>query len=805
MVARTPTHAKGRLLAGSLIDEQIERELESVRRGAERYRKECDDAIRRGEGASLKPAEKLMVLWFRDVSEAIRQDLRSTARGERKVVGQQHSDLLLNMIDHDRLALIVMHETISHCMSEGGLATFTRLAYSVGRAVLAEVSCDELRKNHREAWDTIQVRMSRMTPRRILQYSKPQIGDHRWNRTCLVQSGTRLLWNFCTTAMLPSDDGNFRQLAFLIETVQRGGKRVRVVRCMPATVDAIERGHASRQHMRPRYMPMVVTPLSWHDDEQGGYLRIRTPFIAKPTPEQKRALAAADLRDVHQCLDALSATAWEVDRDILDVMKEVWDDGGGRLRIPRAENFPMPDRVPPEMGEEAIKKNKAARSEVWGINSRLIGAREEFRNRLDVADSLRDRRFWFPHQLDFRGRCYPVPIYLNHHGDDVCRGLLRYAVSKPMDAKGEMWLKIHAANCYGFDKATFADRVAWVDKHIAAIHASAERPLQEPFWESAEKPWQFLAACRAIRYPDIGAKLPVQMDGTCNGLQHYAAMTRDAVGGALVNLVPCDRPADVYAAVAEAVAPRVRSDCEKNEMARLVVSLVNRSVVKQPVMTKVYGVTRIGARDQIAKQLAKAGIEDKKQLRKAAMYLANATLEGIGDVCGGASQAMEWLRESAKLIATKGRTVSWTTPLGFPVVQPYRNLRRLEVATCVGDVYIGLDDESAPVKTGKQKDGLAPNFVHSIDSTHMLMTALDCRENGIEFAEVHDSYWCHANDVPAMMKSLREQFVDLHSAPLLADLRTQFCDRHPDIEFPQAPATGTLDIREVLKSPYFFS
>lgn len=40
--------------------------------------------------------------------------------------------------------------------------------------------------------------------------------------------------------------------------------------------------------------------------------------------------------------------------------------------------------------------------------------------------------------------------------------------------------------------------------------------------------------------------LPVHMDGSCNGLQHYAALGRDEIGGKAVNLMPSDKPQDVY-------------------------------------------------------------------------------------------------------------------------------------------------------------------------------------------------------------------------------------------------------------------
>ena len=47
--------------------------------------------------------------------------------------------------------------------------------------------------------------------------------------------------------------------------------------------------------------------------------------------------------------------------------------------------------------------------------------------------------------------------------------------------------------------------------------------------------------------------LPVHQDGTCNGLQHYAALGGDARGAAQVNLEVSDKPSDVYTHVAQMV------------------------------------------------------------------------------------------------------------------------------------------------------------------------------------------------------------------------------------------------------------
>ena len=59
------------------------------------------------------------------------------------------------------------------------------------------------------------------------------------------------------------------------------------------------------------------------------------------------------------------------------------------------------------------------------------------------------------------------------------------------------------------------------------------------------------------------SSLPVHMDGSCNGLQHYAALGRDKVGGTAVNLCPFDKPQDVYSGVMEEVIKRVAEEAER--------------------------------------------------------------------------------------------------------------------------------------------------------------------------------------------------------------------------------------------------
>ena len=82
----------------------------------------------------------------------------------------------------------------------------------------------------------------------------------------------------------------------------------------------------------------------------------------------------------------------------------------------------------------------------------------------------------------------------------------------------------------------------------------------DKWWMSNDNPWQSLATCMEIanairsRNPAMYiSRFPVHQDGSCNGLQHYAALGRDDTGAKSVNLHPYDRPSDVYSDVVDLV------------------------------------------------------------------------------------------------------------------------------------------------------------------------------------------------------------------------------------------------------------
>lgn len=278
-----------------------------------------------------------------------------------------------------------------------------------------------------------------------------------------------------------------------------------------------------------------------------------------------------------------------------------------------------------------------------------------------------------------------------------------------------------------------------------------------------------------------------------------------------MNLMPADKPQDVYSHVLAQVKVLMDEDrANGHPLAELLLPHITRKVVKQTVMTSVYGVTFVGAREQVMRQLVdlrEINWPDPKEraLYQASMYIARLTLNSLSTVFTGAKSIMGWLGECASLMAREQQPVSWVTPLGLPVTQPYRKNSAYTIRTLMQNVTMTDNNDSLPVSVTRQKAAFPPNFVHSLDATHMMTTAIECEKKGLNFSSVHDSFWAHACDVDTMNTVLREQFIQLYSQPILDDLHTSFSIRFPHVQFPPVPKRGTLDLNKIRESKYFFS
>uniref|UniRef100_A0A4W5PZP8 DNA-directed RNA polymerase n=1 Tax=Hucho hucho TaxID=62062 RepID=A0A4W5PZP8_9TELE len=523
-------------------------------------------------------------------------------------------------------------------------------------------------------------------------------------------------------------------------------------------------------------MPMLCPPVPWTSAKFGAYLLTPTKMMraVEGANQHEILLEKCQDADLHAVLDSLNQlgnTAWRINQPLLDIIISIFNDKGSEKldvpppnsEAPKIPRYNQQDSVTFTSAEKAHLKREVVNAKKKC--SEMHSLRMDALYKLSIANHMRDEVFWFPHNMDFRGRTYPCPPYFNHLGSDVTRAVLVFAEGKPLGPGGLDWLKVHLVNLTGLKKrSSLAGRLEYANSIMDDILDSADNPLNgKKWWQNADEPWQTLACCmeiaNAVRSPDpthFISHFPVHQDGSCNGLQHYAALGRDVIGATSVNLIPCEVPQDVYSGVAQQVEEFRARDAEKGlKIAQVLEGFISRKVVKQTVMTVVYGVTRYGGRLQIEKRLKEIDDFPKEYVWDASHYLVHQVFSSLKEMFTGTREIQDWLTESARLIAKSGSTVEWVTPLGLPIIQPYHRSRTQMVR--VND-------------TVKQKNAFPPNFIHSLDSTHMMLTALYCYSAGLTFVSVHDCFWTHAITVDTMNKVCREQFVALHSQPILQEL-----------------------------------
>lgn len=836
---------------------QVKIETEVWEEAAKEYRELLRDMCEQKLAPNLPYMKSLFLGWFEPLRDAIAKEQEMYGAGKNKTAYAPH----FVQLPADKMAIIAMHKLMGLLMTGTehatiGTARVLQAACGIGDAIENEVrihkflektqkkKSDRSKKN--EAEESVGIKEEQKLRKKVMDLMKKQKlvavrglvkrqdDTKPWGTVIKTKVGSRLIELLMQTAYIqpPSDQlldaapdirpafvHSFKTVA---KESMKSSRRFGIIQCDPLILKGLDR---TAKNMVIPYMPMLVPPVNWSGYDKGGHLFLpsyvmRTHGVRQQREAVKKA-PRKQLEPVFEALDTLGQTKWRVNKKVLCVVDRIWASGGRLANLVDRDDVPLPDE--PDTDDEAkIKKWKWKLKSVKKENRERYSQRCDIELKLAVARKMKDEEgFYYPHNLDFRGRAYPMHPHLNHLGSDICRGILEFADGRPLGKSGLQWLKIHLANLYagGVDKLSHEGRLAFTENHFEDIFDSADKPLEgRQWWLKAEDPLQCLAVCitltealRSSSPETFISHIPVHQDGSCNGLQHYAALGRDKLGAAAVNLVAGEKPADVYSGIAARVSNIMQRDAQKDPAifpdalhARILVNQVDRKLVKQTVMTSVYGVTYIGAREQIKRRLKeKNAIADDAELFGASCYAAKVTLTALEEMFQGARGIMNWLGDCAKIIASENQPVRWTTPLGLPVVQPYRKVGKYIIKTSLQ--MLTLQRETDKVMVKRQRTAFPPNFVHSLDGSHMMMTAVACKKEGLNFAGVHDSYWTHACDVDKMNRILREKFVELYETPVLENLLESFQSSFPSLSFPPLPERGDFDLRDVLESPYFFN
>lgn len=657
----------------------------------------------------------------------------------------------------------------------------------------------------------------------------------------------------------------------LVSRNQSVTSQVYALTLMPEWSAVLLDSSVSQSLLGVMYQPTVIPPKPWRSPIGGGYyLKGTKPtlFIRTNNRQAVNRLKDVHMPEVYDAVNIAQKTAWRVNSKVLEVAQAVYAQKNNKLdAMPQRDPLELPAKPHDiDTNKEALAEWRKAAANVY----RLEGARKSKRMAIGttLSQAAKYRGYdaiYFPHNLDWRGRVNAIPTY-NPQGSDLCKGTLIFAEGLPITEEGIKWLAIHGASRAGMDKATLDEAAQWTYDNQGLILNIAENPLDNDYWQTVDEPFCFLAFCfewaGVVREgADYVCGLPVAFDGSCSGIQHFSAMLRDEVGGAAVNLIPAETMSDLYGIVADH-ANTLLSEAVKSGTETMLEEYENtatgevgmrtkygtkalatawqefgltRNETKRPTMTLPYGSGQFGFTDQVREDTVKPAIDkgmglmfegsDNKS-HQACQYMAGVLWESLSVKVKSSVEAMAWLQHVASLLSAevkdrktgevlrKRLPIFWTTPDGFPVWHEYRKPKTKSIDAVL---YSGKRYQVSGIPTGeytidayKQRSGISPNFVHSMDATHLRKTLVHTRRKyGVQsFHIIHDSFGTLPAHAGGLFKGVREAFVMMYREnDVLEQFRDQFEAQLHETQVDKLkpiPAKGALDIEGVLQSEFCF-
>lgn len=850
------------------VDREIDLELESRENAYNSFMSKRNKAIQDGTIGTIGTTKTL-------ISEAIPAMIKGLEKwydkvntgkpGKRHVLAGVLKDLTL-----EEVAFITVKTLISHGATN---PTQTKMAGLIGEFIEDEIRYKLVlsmmdKKEVTRFQNGLNKRVSFLFKKRFVQHRENIMADggllKKWEKLSLanrIQLGIKLIDIFIVST----------GLGYLEKGFSSNSKRVVYnFGIDPVILQYLDENDKDLASMMFDYRPMVIPPKPWEAPEDGGYylnLHKPVPLVRVSRKVLHKLYGDIDMPNVYKAVNAIQATPWRINNRVLEVANEVcsWVNIPEALGLPSDTPAEKPERpVEADTNPEVHKEWKASCVHYYQEDNKRKSKRYLLNSVLTLANTYKDdEEIYFPHNLDFRGRVYPMTT-LSPQGNDFTKSLLEFAEGKPLGESGHTWLAIQGANCYGLDKKPIEERLEWVYSNAEFITAIAENPLDNLSWTETDSPWEFLAFCFEwndyLKYgSEYVSHIPVALDGSCSGLQHFSAMLRDPVGGEAVNLVPSEEVQDIYRIVADKVNEKLKEhykngtedEITKDEngadylkkgtrslASEWIKHGVTRFTTKRSTMTLCYGSSRYGFAEQVLQDSVYPALsKDPTAFSRPAQssrYMAGLIWEALGGVVVKAVEAMDWLQTASSLLAKekdmngKALPTFWMTPAGFPVLQKYNKFVYKQLRTfTTGNITIKepfKEDTVLPEGTmmgpsykqklpdldvRKQKQGIAPNFIHSMDASHLMLTVCSCVDKGVsEFAMIHDSYGVPAGEAEIMFNTVRDVFVSTYTEnDVLQDLHDHvhnLLSEKAVEQLPEPPSKGDLDLDCVKESLYAF-
>lgn len=837
------------------MEQQLKIEKEAFDYSYNKFMDEVTKRIQSGNTSELMEGKVLLKTTIDIVATKLQEYFKAPLRGNNKKARMVLEDYYDRPHDLALLVLTTIINTIGTLQSP----TVVQVTRALSVSLHDDYYITKLKKNEPKLYSHIE-REYKKRGNGYIHSRKTKLG--KMKAVLANDDMSKLAVVACTDLLNIVDKSGCNLLK--LKTIFVKDKKSNIVTFTPEASELILQARELNLLNFIKYPILVVEPKEWSSfDGSLGYYSdseiYRGSFVKARHQNKKllrKFLVYKDCNKYLKVLNHISKTSWRINKRVYDTIKDITSNNMVDIGSPR-DNPTLIGGLPfnrhqdasdyvnvhdyGEVIQEGKHKGKPAdrvKYKEWfkaceiQKEKILINMSKAISLNLAMVDAeayYNEPNIYFSYQADFRSRIYPVQQHLNPQGKGVIKALLEFSKGYPIENDEQLyWFKIHGANCLGYDKLEYEERVNEIDKREEEIHLISSDPIRyRESWSNADEPFLYLAWCfeysEYLKHPStFRSHIPIALDATCSGLQIYSGLLLDVEGAGEVNVVGNTRK-DIY----QKVATRVNGYLDKGEYDKTIIfkksdgslnecdtvaeansmkGKVSRKLTKRNVMTQPYSVTSFGMYQQLIEQLDEMEsvgnvpwVGDKWVL---ARLLTKLNDRAIVETVRGARVGQEFLKDITKTVCKGNNYIFYTTPyMDFPVLQRINKYKTTRIQTELGK--LSLRQNTDEIHQIKMVNGIAPNYIHSLDSTLMFLTIEDMMDSCSDFHLIHDSFGVSVGNVIQLNKSIRDSFIKLFGSSPLKSFVNQVCKSRVDEV--DGIMLNTLDINEVANSKYIFS
>ncbi|OWZ10728.1 DNA-dependent RNA polymerase [Phytophthora megakarya] len=366
---------------------QLRLECSVYEMAMDKYSSSHEKVRQLGRSTETNAAQELIRKW-------LPMSIKYVEAEQKKIKGGKHSTdsniygPALMLLDAEVLAATGINIMLNMCLMESKGPKFIKLALAMGKAVQEEIITKKedmarrnkgadgaedkfyLKKTSTIKLESLKARMKEYTESvggwdKRLQLKVGAAVVDCIQRTCYVPNefGEVSTPELCAAKGLPAPDP-----AFIHNYVFDRNRRAGVIQIHQKMADTVlaTNPDANILPWTARYLPMLVPPRPWNGVVNGGYLKLRTKVMRqRDSAWQMDCVQRGDMDGILKALNLMAEVPWVINKEVLNVVLQIWEDGGNFGDLPTRTDVPLPDPDSPEFASDPslyhknVRKNQA--------------------------------------------------------------------------------------------------------------------------------------------------------------------------------------------------------------------------------------------------------------------------------------------------------------------------------------------------------------------------------------------------------------------------------------------------------------